>query len=65
MMVKAQTYWVWSEKAAKKNPHYSKAGEPVWPHYLYEAPEKWLEDGIIIDSSEFKKTGQADLFEYL
>lgn len=63
--VKAKTFWVWSEKAAQKNPSHSKAGEPIWYHRMYEAPAKWLEDGLIIDSSEFKKTGQADLFEYL
>ena len=65
MMVKAQSFWVWSEKAEKENPQRSKAGVPIWPHYMYEAPGKWLEDGIIIDSSEFQHSGQVDLFDLI
>lgn len=58
--VKAQTHWVWTAKAEKENPQRSKAGVPIWPHYMYEAPGKWLEDGIIIDSSEFQRSGQLE-----
>ncbi|OMF54694.1 hypothetical protein BK138_16180 [Paenibacillus rhizosphaerae] len=65
MTVKAQTHFVWTEKAEKENPQRSKAGVPIWPHYMYEAPVKWLEDGIIIDSSEFQRSGQLDLFDIL
>lgn len=60
MTAKAQTFWVWSEKAEKENPQRSKAGVPIWPHYMYEAPAKWLQDGIIIDSSEFERSGQVE-----
>lgn len=64
--VTADTHWVWTEKAAAKNPHYSRAGEPIWPHYLHQAPAEWLEEGLIIDASakEVIKEGQIDLFDY-
>jgi|GEM_PF-2143115 len=63
--VKAQTYWVWTELAQEKNPKHTRAGDPIWPHYKYEAPADWLEQGLICDSSEVVKEGQADLFEYI
>lgn len=64
--VRAQTYWVWTQKAANKNPRYSKVGEPVWPHYLQAAPAEWLELGLIADSTakEVMKEGQVDLFDF-
>ena len=66
-LVQASSYWVWTEKAEESNlnPKRTKANEPVWPHYLKEAPAKWLKEGLIKDSSEVVKKGQADLFEYL
>lgn len=66
MKVKAQTYWVWTKTAAQKNPQYSKAGEPIWPHYLREAPAEWLEQGLIADSTakEVMQEGQVDLFDF-
>ncbi|WP_068505736.1 hypothetical protein [Paenibacillus kribbensis] len=63
--VTAKTCWVWTQKAEKTNPSRSIEGEPIWPHYQQQAPRKWLEDGLIQDSSEFAGSGQADLFDYL
>ncbi|WP_411552211.1 hypothetical protein [Paenibacillus lautus] len=63
--VTAQTYWVWTELAQEKNPKHARAGDPIWPHYKYEAPIDWLEKGLICDSSKIVKEGQADLFEYI
>ncbi|PAD73687.1 hypothetical protein CHH67_19830 [Paenibacillus campinasensis] len=65
MKIKAHSYWVWTAKAERQNPKYSKAGEPVWPHYRIEAPAEWLEQELICDSSDFPREGQADLFEYI
>lgn len=65
MKVKAKTHWTWTEKAEAENPQRSKAGDTIWPHYMYEAPADWLDKGLIIDSSEFQHSGQADIFEYL
>lgn len=64
--VKAQTYWVWTNKAQEENPQRSRTGDPIWPHYLYEAPEDWLERGLICDSTakEVMKEGQVDMFDY-
>lgn len=63
--VTANTFFCWTDKAEKENPQRSKAGDPIWPHYKHSAPAKWLEDGLIIDASEFKREGQVDLFECL
>lgn len=63
--VKAQSHWVWTDKAEKQNPQRSKAGTPIWPHYLQNAPEKWLKDGLICDASEYIAEGQTDLFDYI
>lgn len=63
--VTAQSHWVWSEKAEEANPKRSRAGEMVWPQYSKEAPKKWLEDGLIIDSSEYVKEGQMEIFDFL
>lgn len=65
MKVKAQSYWVWTDKAQEKNPKYSRAGDPIWPDYKHEAPSEWVEQGLICDASEVEKEGQADLFEYI
>lgn len=61
----AQTYWVWTKKAEDHDSKRHRAGETVWTHYAKEAPLKWLEDGLIIDSSEFVKDGQSDLFDFM
>lgn len=63
--VKAQTYWCWTEKAEKADPKRHRAGERVWEHYAQEAPQKWLDDGLIVDKSEYTAEGQADLFEFM
>lgn len=63
--VKATTHWVWTEKAEKLNPARSRAGEKIWSGREYDAPKYMLDDGLIIDSSEFIKEGQTDLFEFL
>lgn len=63
--VKAKTHWVWTIEAEKRNPNHSKAGEPIWYHHKIEAPKEWFDDGLIIDSTEFIKEGQTDLFEFL
>lgn len=61
MKVKAKTHWVWTEKAAERYGHIP--GSPIHRHYLHVAPVLMIEDGLIIDSSEF--VGQADLFSVL
>lgn len=63
--VTAQTYWVWSKKAEEQNPQRSKAGNPIWPHYQKEAPADWLDKGLIIDSTEYVKEGQTDIFDFI
>lgn len=63
--VKAQSYWVWTDKAQELNPNHSRAGEVIWYQHKTEAPRKWLEDGLIVDSTEFIKEGQTDLFDFL
>lgn len=63
--VTAQTYWVWTAKAEKNNSSRSIEGEPIWPHYQQQAPRKWLEDGLIQDSTDFASKGQMDLYELI
>lgn len=65
MKVRAQSYWVWTDKAQGENPQRSRAGDPIWPHYLYEAPEDWIKRGLICDSTEFVKEGQTDIFDFI
>lgn len=64
-LAKAKTFWVWTDKAEKDNPQRSKAGDPIWPHYFHEAPQQWLEDRLIMDSSEFVKEGQVTIFDLM
>lgn len=63
--VKAKSYWVWTDKAEELNPNHSKAGDPIWYQHKYKAPVKWLEDGLIIDNTEYIREGQASIFDYL
>ena len=63
--VKAQSHWVWTDKAEKQNPQRSRAGEPIWPHYLTEAPKFMLDDGLICDANDFVKEGQTTIFDFL
>lgn len=63
--VTANGYWVWTKNAEKKNPDWSKAGEEIWYHYRKRAPKEWLDDGLIIDSTEYIREGQASIFDYL
>jgi len=63
--VKAKTFFCWTEKAEKADPKRHRAGEMVWPHYAQEAPQKWLDEGLIVDRSEYAAEGQADLFEFM
>lgn len=63
--VKAQSYWVWTEKAEKVDPKRHRAGEMIWGHYAIEAPKQWLDDGLIVDRSEYVAEGQADIFDYI
>lgn len=61
----AKSYWVWTQKAEKENPQRSRAGEMVWPHYAKEAPQKWIDEGLIVDRSEYSTEGQIDLMDIL
>lgn len=63
--VKAQSYWVWTDKAEKADPKRHKAGVRIWEHFAIEAPKQWLDDGLIVDRSEYVAEGQADLFDLL
>ena len=63
--VTAQTYWVWSQKAQEQNPQRSKAGDPIWPHYLKEAPAEWLKDELICDSQDYVSEGQTTIFDFI
>lgn len=63
--VTAQTHWVWTDKAQKLEPKRHKAGEMVWPHDAKEAPKRWLDDGLICDSTKYVKVGQATIFDYI
>lgn len=63
--VTAKSFFVWTEKAEKENPQRSRAGVQIWDHYKHNAPAFMLHDGLIIDSSEFVKSGQADIFDYI
>ena len=63
--VKAQTMWVWTKKAEEQNPQRARAGEPIWPHYLTEAPKFMLDDGLICDSGDYVKEGQTSIFDYM
>jgi len=63
--VTAQRHWVWTPKAEEANPKRSRAGEMVWQEYSKEAPKKWLEDGLIVDKSEYVKEGQMEIYDLL
>ncbi|MEK3851221.1 hypothetical protein MKX59_19465 [Paenibacillus sp. FSL R7-0340] len=63
--VTATTHWVWTAKAEKTNASRSVEGEPIWPHYQQRAPKRWLDEGLIQDSTEFAGKGQMDLYELI
>ena len=63
--VTAKSFWVWTQKAQDAEPKRHKAGEPIWYHQQKNAPKFMLDEGLIIDSSEFVKEGQTDLFDYI
>lgn len=63
--VTAQTEWVWTEVAEQNNPHWQRAGEPVWSQWKTQVPKGIYDRGLVMDKSEFVKEGQADLFEFL
>lgn len=63
--VTAKTHWVWTDKAQSLNPNHSKAGNPIWYHHMEVAPKEWLDEGLIVDNSDYVKEGQTDLFEFL
>ncbi|MFD1179228.1 hypothetical protein ACFQ3W_23445 [Paenibacillus puldeungensis] len=63
--VKAKSFWVWTQKSEDADPKHHKAGVRVWEHYAIEAPRRWLDDGLIIDKSDYQEEGQADLFDYV
>jgi len=63
--VTAKTFWVWTDKAATKNPAYSRSGEPIWEDNRYEAPKQWLTDGLIQDAEDVDKEGQMSIFDIL
>lgn len=65
MKVVAKTYWVWTDKAQAADPKRHVAGQEVWPHYAIEAPKQWLDDGLIVDSSEYVAEGQTDIFDFI
>lgn len=62
---KAKSFWVWTDKAEKADPKRHRAGERVWEHYAQEAPQKWLDEGLIVDRSEYTAEGQADIFDFI
>lgn len=61
----AKTYWVWTEKAETVDSKRHMAGDRVWEHYAKEAPQKWLDDGLIVDSSEYVREGQMEIFDII
>ena len=63
--VTAQSHWVWTLKAQEEEPKRHIAGEMVWPQYAKEAPRKWLEDGLILDSNDYVKEGQTEIFDFM
>ncbi|OMF17223.1 hypothetical protein BK131_04460 [Paenibacillus amylolyticus] len=63
--VKAKTHWVWTYRAAEKNPSRSTPGVPIWPHYLEDAPKSWVDEGLIMDSEDFIKEGQTTIFDFM
>ncbi len=65
--VTARTEWVWTQEAQRRNPSRQRAGEPVWPQWKTVIPKFNVDQGLVVDKSEFgdTKEGQADLFEYL
>lgn len=65
--VTAQTEWVWTQEAQRRNPNRQRAGEAVWPQWRTVIPKFNVDRGLVVDKSEFGNTkeGQADLFEYL
>lgn len=65
MKATARTHWVWTEKAEEADPKRHRAGERVWEHYAKEAPQKWLDDGLIVDSSEYVREGQMEIFDII
>ncbi|MNP85931.1 hypothetical protein D3C76_1858830 [compost metagenome] len=65
MKATARTHWVCTVKAQEADPKRHRAGERVWEHYAKEAPRKWLDDGLIIDSSEYVREGQMEIFDLL
>lgn len=63
--VLAKSYWVWTQKAESADPKRHRAGEMVWPHYAKEAPQKWVDEGLIVDRAEYAEEGQLDLIDLL
>lgn len=63
--VKAQSYWVWTKEAERRNPARTRAGERIWGQRDINAPKWMLDDGLIVDSTEFIKEGQIDLLDLL
>lgn len=63
--VTANTHWVWTEKAAARNPAHSRVGEPIWPHFKTAAPKDWLEEGLIQDASEIELEGQTTIDDFI
>ncbi|WMT42833.1 hypothetical protein RE628_11400 [Paenibacillus sp. D2_2] len=59
------TRWVWTQKAQEIEPKRHKAGEMVWPQYAKKAPKQWLEDGLIVDKTEYVKEGQTEIFDFM
>ncbi|WP_179014363.1 hypothetical protein [Paenibacillus sp. 79R4] len=64
-LVTAQSHWVWSQKAQEIEPKRHRVGEMIWPQWSKEAPKKWLEDGLIVDKSEYVKEGQTEIFDFM
>ncbi|OAB46558.1 hypothetical protein [Paenibacillus antarcticus] len=63
--VTAKTFWVWTDKAAAKNPAYSRSGEPVWEKDLYNAPQWMIDQGLIQDAGDVDKEGQMSIFDLM
>ncbi|MCY9593750.1 hypothetical protein [Paenibacillus chitinolyticus] len=61
MMIKAGTFWVWTEQAETARPEWF-AGHPVWSDYLHAAPAEWVQQGFVREATT---EGQIEISEFL
>ncbi|PPQ49102.1 hypothetical protein C5G87_06925 [Paenibacillus peoriae] len=65
VLVKAKSYWVWTQKAEAKNPARTKAGDQIWMERLYEAPQWMIDEGLIQDAEDAPQEGQTNIFDFI